>query len=68
MFQKNSFSIPSDSSGVFLTKIIETRRCSKIKHAKVGKFLKVIIKNTKTILNKFKKKKVELFLLELLIL
>jgi ribosomal protein L14 len=57
MFQKNSFSIPSDSSGVFLVKVIQTRKCSDLKHAKIGKFLKVVIKNTKTELIKKRKKK-----------
>jgi ribosomal protein L14 len=57
MFQKNSFSIPSDSSGIFLVKVIQTRRCSSKKHAKIGKFLKVVIRNTKTKFNKIKKKK-----------
>lgn len=57
MFQKNSFSIPSDSSGILLVKIIQTRRCNSKKHAKIGKFLKVVVKNTKTILRKIKKKK-----------
>ena len=57
MFQKNSFSIPSDSSGILLVKVIQTRRCSTTKHAKIGKFLKVVVKNTKVRLNKIKKKK-----------
>ena len=57
MFQKNSFSIPSDSSGILLVKVIQTRRCSTLKHAKVCKFLKVVVKNTKVRLNKVKKKK-----------
>ena len=57
MFQKNSFSIPSDSSGVLLVKVIEAYRSSIIRHAKIGKFMKVVIKNTKTNLNKFKKRK-----------
>jgi len=57
MFQKNSFSVPSDSSGILLVKIIQTRRCTKKKHAKIGKFLKIVVKNTKTSLNKIKKKK-----------
>lgn len=57
MFQKNSFSIPSDSSGILLVKVIQTRRCSTRKHAKIGKFLKVVIKNTKTKLNRIRKKK-----------
>ena len=57
MFQKNSFSIPSDSSGILLVKVIQTRRCSTKKHAKIGKFLKVVIKNTKTKLNRIRKKK-----------
>jgi len=57
MFQKNSFSIPSDSSGILLVKIIQTRKCNTKKHAKIGKFLKVVVRNTKTSLNKIKKKK-----------
>lgn len=57
MFQKNSFSVPSDSSGIFLVKVIQTRRCSNTAHAKIGKFLRIVIKNTKTSLNKIKKKK-----------
>ena len=57
MFQKNSFSIPSDSSGVFKVKIIQTYKCSNIRHAKVGKFLRVVIRATKTVLNRLKKKK-----------
>lgn len=57
MFQKESFSIPSDSSGILLIKIIEIRRCSLLRLAKIGKFLKVVIKNTKPILIKRRKKK-----------
>jgi ribosomal protein L14 len=57
MFQKNSFTVPSDSSGILLVKVIQTRRCSSTKHAKIGKFLKVVVKNTKTKLNRIKKKK-----------
>lgn len=57
MFQKNSFSIPSDSSGVLLVKVIQTRKCNSKKHAKIGKFLRVVIRNTKVTLNKVKKKK-----------
>ena len=57
MFQKESFSIPSDSSGILLVRIIEIRRCSRRRLAKVGKFLKVVIRNTKPILIKRRKKK-----------
>lgn len=57
MFQKNSFSIPSDSSGILLVKVIQTRRCSTQRHAKICKFLRVVIRNTKVRLNKVKKKK-----------
>jgi ribosomal protein L14 len=57
MFQKNSFSVPSDSSGILLVKVIQTRRSSTTKHAKIGKFLRVVVRNTKTSLNKIKKKK-----------
>ena len=58
MFQKNSFSIPSDSSGILLVKVIQTRRCSTRKHADIGKFLRVVLKNTKVKLNKRKKRRV----------
>ena len=47
MLQKESFFSPSDSSGVFKVKVIQTRRCSARRHAKVGKFLRVVIKTTK---------------------
>jgi len=57
MFQKNTFSIPSDSSGIYLVKVIQTRRCSTTKHAKINKFLRVVVRNTKTKLKKIKKKK-----------
>lgn len=57
MFQKNSFSIPSDSSGILLTKIIQTRRCNTRRHATVCRFLLVVVRKTTTILNKIKKKK-----------
>lgn len=57
MFQKNSYSVPSDSSGLLLVKVIQTRKCSKVKHAKVGRFLKVVVKNTITELLKRRKKK-----------
>lgn len=57
MFQKESFSIPSDSSGILLVRVIEIRRCSKHKLAKVGKFLRVVIRNTKPILIKRRKRK-----------
>lgn len=58
MFQKGSFSIPSDSSGVLLVKVIQTRRCSTRKHADIGKFLRVVLKYTKVKLNKRRKRKV----------
>ena len=57
MFQKESFSIPSDSSGILLVRIIEIRRCSTRKLAKIGRFLKVVIRNTKPLLLKRRKKK-----------
>ena len=59
MFQKNSFSIPSDSSGILMVKIIQIRKCSTRKQAKICRFLKVVIRNTRIILNKIKKKKSE---------
>lgn len=58
MFQKGSFSIPSDSSGVLLVKVIQTRRCSTRRHADIGKFLRVVLKLTKTKLTKRRKKRV----------
>lgn len=58
MFQKGSFTIPSDSSGVLLVKIIQTRRCSVRKHAGIGKFLRVVLRATKTRLSKRRKRKV----------
>jgi len=57
VFQKESFSIPSDSSGILLVKVIQTRRCSTRKHADIGKFLRVVLKNTKTRFRKRRKKK-----------
>ena len=57
MFQKGSFSIPSDSSGVLLVKIIQTRRCTTRHHASVGKFLRVVLQRTKVKLIKRRRKK-----------
>lgn len=57
MFQKGSFSIPSDSSGIHLVKIMQTRRCSTRKHAQITHFLRVIIRRTKPILRRRRKKK-----------
>lgn len=58
MFQKGSFSIPSDSSGILLVKVIQTRRCSTRTHAGIGKFLRVVLRSTKTKLSKRRKRKV----------
>lgn len=57
MFQKNSFSVPSDSSGILLVKVIQIRRCSTTRQAKIGRFLRIVVRNTKTSLNKIRKKK-----------
>lgn len=57
MFQKESFTIPSDSSGILLVRVIELRRCSRVRLAKVGSFLRVVIRNTKPILLKRRKRK-----------
>lgn len=57
MFQKESFSIPSDSSGIYLVKIIQTRRCGTTRHATTGHFLRVVIKNIKVSLKRRRKKK-----------
>jgi ribosomal protein L14 len=58
MFQKGSFSIPSDSSGILLVKVIQTRRCSTRRHADIGKFLRVVLKMMKTKLTKRRKRRV----------
>ena len=58
LFQKGSFSIPSDSSKVLLVKVIQTRRCSTRRHADIGKFLRVVLKLTKTRLSKRRKRRV----------
>ena len=58
MFQKNSISIPSDSSGVLLVKVIQTRRTSTKKHALINFFLRVVLKNVKPLLWKKRKKRV----------
>jgi ribosomal protein L14 len=47
MLQKESFFCPTDSSGIYTVKVIQTRRCSPRRHAKIGKFLRVVIKTTK---------------------
>lgn len=57
MFQKNSYSIPSDSSGVLLAKVIQTRRVSTKKHACVGIFLRTVLRRVKPELWKKRKKK-----------
>jgi len=57
LFQKNSFSIPSDSSGILMVKVIQTRRCSTRKHATIGRFLKVVVRKTKPTLYRIRKKK-----------
>jgi ribosomal protein L14 len=49
MFQKQSFSVPSDSSGVWTVKVIQTRRCSTRKHADICKFLRIVIKTSKVL-------------------
>lgn len=57
MFQKLSTSVPSDSSGILLVRIIQTRRCSHRRHAKIGKFLLTTIRHTVPELLKKRKKK-----------
>jgi ribosomal protein L14 len=47
VLQKNSFTIPSDTSGVLLAKVIQTRRCGFRKHAKTGKFTRTVNKVVK---------------------
>lgn len=58
MLQKESFFAPSDSSGIFTVKVIETRRCSRRKHAKIGKFLRAVIKTTKPRFSKKRKRRI----------
>ena len=58
MLQKESFFAPADSSGVFQVKVIQTRRCGSRKHAKVGKFLRTVIKTTKVRFLKKRKRKI----------
>ncbi|MCL4154113.1 UNVERIFIED_CONTAM: hypothetical protein GTU68_019654 [Idotea baltica] len=50
--------MPSDSSGVLLVKVIQTRRTSQRRHALVGSFLKVVLKSVKPELWKKRKKRV----------
>lgn len=57
MFQKNSYSIPSDSSGILLSKVIQVRRASKKKHALINFFLRIVIKKIKPELWKRRKRK-----------
>jgi large subunit ribosomal protein L14 len=57
MFQKESFSVPSDSSGILLVRVIEVRKASSRRLGVGGKFLKIVIRDTKPILLKKKKKK-----------
>lgn len=58
MLQKESFFTPTDSSGIFKVKVIQTRRCSFRKHAKIGKFLRVVIKTTKARFLKKRKRRI----------
>lgn len=57
MFQKNSYSIPSDSSGVLLVRVIQTRRTNTRSHAFVGHFLRVVLKTVKPELWKRRKRR-----------
>ncbi len=57
MFQKESYTIPSDNSGILLVKVIQTRRINYRKHTTIGSFGKISIKNTLPNLIKLKKKK-----------
>lgn len=63
MFQKNSYAIPSDSSGVLLVRVIETRRCSRKKHALTNRFLRCSIRHTQPELLKRRKKKIRAFVI-----
>ena len=59
MFQKGSFSVPSDSSGIFLIKVIQTYRSGTRRHAIITKFLKVVLRVTRPSLIKKRKKRVK---------
>lgn len=58
MLQKGSFIAPSDTSGVYLVKVIQTRRCSTRLHAKYGKFLRVVLRLVKPKLARRRKQRV----------
>lgn len=58
MLQKGSFTVPSDSSGIFLSKVIQTRRCGSRTHAKAGKFLRVVIRQIKSKLARRRKSRI----------
>lgn len=57
MFQKGSFIKPSDSSGFYLVKVIQTRRASVRRHALIGYFMRVVARHVSTKLSKFRKRK-----------
>lgn len=58
MFQKNSYSVPSDSSGILLVKIIEVRRASARRHGLITAFLRVVLRNVKPELRKRRKRRI----------
>ena len=56
MFQKESFTIPSDSSGIYIAKVIQVRRCRQRVHAIENCFVRVVLKYTKVALLKQRKR------------
>ena len=59
MFQKGSFSIPSDSSGIYLVKVIQSYKAGTRRHATTTKFVKVVVRATRPILIKKRKKRMK---------
>lgn len=57
MFQKGSFTAPSDSSGFYLVKVIQARRVSTRRHALIGYFLRVVARQVVIRLVKFRKRR-----------
>lgn len=57
LFQKGSFTIPTDSSGILLVKIFQVRRTSDRKHSTITTFGRVVLRAAKYRLNKKRKRK-----------
>jgi Ribosomal protein L14p/L23e. len=57
MFQKESYTIPADTSGVLSVKVIQLRRHSMLTLGRVGMFARVVMKLTVPKLLKFRKRR-----------